>query len=97
VSATPLGVIHHAVDVGKAAGLKFVYPGNVSDQWEDTVCHSCGWTVVRRSGYHTQVLKLNGSVCANCGANLNFRSAESPKGYGGGCDSSSSQPEKGAQ
>ena len=96
VAATPLSVIRHAVDMGRAAGLRFVYSGNVGGLEDDTVCYSCGRTVVRRSGYNATLVGLRGSVCAHCGANLNFRSAESPKGYDAVCDVGHRQPEEGA-
>jgi len=97
VDATPMEVILRAVEAGKAAGLKFVYAGNVGNRGDDTVCYSCGRTAVKRNGYHTTIHELRGSVCTNCGANLNFRSAESPKGYGGGCDDGTSQREEGVK
>ncbi len=73
VPPTPLATIHRAMDRGRRAGLKFVYAGNVRGEVEDTVCYSCGRAVVRRMGYHSEVLALHGSRCANCGADLNFR------------------------
>jgi len=75
VPATPLPTIRRAVERGRLAGLKFVYAGNVHGEGEDTVCYSCGRVIVRRMGYHTEVLALRGSRCANCGADVNFRPA----------------------
>ena len=71
---TPLSSIERALAIGRAAGLKFVYAGNVPGHGaEDTVCYSCGRLNVRRVGYTTETVGLNGSACAYCGADLNFR------------------------
>jgi len=42
------------VEYGKQAGLKYMYPGNLPGQvgeWENTRCHHCGATVIRRYGF----------------------------------------------
>jgi pyruvate formate lyase activating enzyme len=71
---TPLETIEKACEIGKKAGLKFVYAGNVPGHGsESTRCYSCGKTVVKRIGYDTEVSGLNGSACRYCGADLNFR------------------------
>jgi pyruvate formate lyase activating enzyme len=72
--ATPLPTLERACNIGKAAGLKFIYMGNVpGGGGEDTVCYNCRNLVVRRTGYQIEMLNLDGSRCAVCGANLNFR------------------------
>ena len=75
LSATPVSTLERAYAIGKETGLKFVYLGNVpGHEHENTVCYSCGNTVVRRVGYDTEVVGLNGSRCRSCGSELNFRS-----------------------
>jgi len=42
------------VEYGRAAGLKYLYPGNMPGQtgeWENTRCHHCNATVIRRQGF----------------------------------------------
>ena len=73
---TPLDTIQRATGIGRTAGLKFVYSGNVRGLGEDTVCYNCGQIVIRRMGYHAEVRGLRGSTCASCGAQLNIRTAE---------------------
>jgi pyruvate formate lyase activating enzyme len=74
LSATPLATLERAHEIGKQAGLKFVYLGNVpGHDYENTMCYSCGKMVVRRIGYDTEVVGLDGSKCKFCGAELNFR------------------------
>jgi len=72
--STPVSSLERAYQIGKEAGLKFVYLGNVSGhEYENTVCYSCGRLNVRRIGYNTQVVGLDGSKCQFCGSELNFR------------------------
>lgn len=73
---TPISTLEHAWDLGKKAGLHFVYLGNVpSHQAENTVCYSCGKTAIERYGYQIKIKGLAGSQCRFCGADLNFRTA----------------------
>jgi pyruvate formate lyase activating enzyme len=72
---TPVATLEHALEIGKKAGLKFIYVGNVpGHNGENTICYKCGRMVVQRQGYNTRVLGLQGSKCKFCGAELNFRS-----------------------
>ena len=72
--ATPMETMERALDIGKEAGLKFVYLGNVGPHTTaNTVCYNCRNLIVRRDGYHIDVLGLSGSKCKFCGAELNFR------------------------
>jgi len=71
---TPISTLEHAYEIGQEAGLKFVYAGNVpGHQSENTICYSCGRLVVKRFGYQTEVVGLDGPRCKFCGAELNFR------------------------
>ncbi|MFC2013747.1 AmmeMemoRadiSam system radical SAM enzyme [Chloroflexota bacterium] len=71
---TPVSTLEHAYDIGKKAGLIFVYAGNVpGHKSESTLCYSCGNLIVQRMGYQTKVRGLDGSKCKFCGAELNFR------------------------
>ena len=43
-----------AVEIGRDAGLRYIYAGNLPgmvDQWEDTRCPQCSETLIRRYGY----------------------------------------------
>lgn len=72
--ATPLETIDRACEIGRKAGLKFIYAGNVSGhESESTRCYACGKVIVNRVGYQTEVTGLDGSKCRFCGAELNFR------------------------
>ena len=71
---TPIATLEKAYAIGKKLGLKFIYLGNVpGHQYENTMCYSCGEVIIRRAGYDTEVLGLDGSNCRFCAANLNFK------------------------
>jgi len=73
---TPVSTLEKAYQIGRKSGLNFVYLGNVpGHEYENTVCYSCGRVNVRRVGYDTEILGLDGSRCRFCGAELNFRGA----------------------
>jgi pyruvate formate lyase activating enzyme len=72
--ATPVTTLEHARDIGHQAGLKFVYLGNVGPhETSNTICYNCHNLIVRRDGFHADVLGLKGSNCNFCGVDLNFR------------------------
>ena len=71
---TPVSTIERAAEIGRKAGLRFIYVGNIPGHaGENTICYSCGKLVVERVGYHTKIVGLDGSRCRFCGAELNFR------------------------
>ena len=78
---TPLETIERAREIGKAAGLKFVYAGNVpGHSSESTVCYNCGRIIIDRYGYQTNIEGLDGSRCKYCNAELNFVVSGSKEG-----------------
>ena len=71
---TPVAALELAYNIGKRAGMHFVYVGNLHvHDAESTVCYSCGKMVVHRIGYHTELLGLDDSKCHFCGAELNIK------------------------
>lgn len=72
--ATPVATIDRACEIGRRAGLKFVYAGNVpGHESESTRCPSCGEVCVARNGFQARTNGLDGSRCRRCGAELNIR------------------------
>jgi pyruvate formate lyase activating enzyme len=50
-----------AAEIGREAGLRYIYCGNLPSrvgQFENTHCHQCGETLIRRSGYLIEEYKL---------------------------------------
>ena len=71
---TPVSTLERAADIGRKAGLKFVYLGNVPGHGgENTTCYKCGNTIVKRYGYQAEVTGARGSKCRFCGTELNFK------------------------
>ncbi|HUU37741.1 MAG TPA: AmmeMemoRadiSam system radical SAM enzyme [Candidatus Desulfaltia sp.] len=66
--ATPLETLRKARALGREAGLKFLYIGNVWGESENTNCPSCGKTLLRRSGFSIEENRINGGKCSFCGA-----------------------------
>ncbi len=64
--------IETAYLIGKNAGLKYVYSGNViKDSKEDTYCPKCNKLVISRVFYNTKRYD-HGGKCSECGYNLNI-------------------------
>ena len=50
-----------AVDIGRDAGLRYIYAGNLPGmvkEWEDTRCPQCSEKLIRRYGYHIADYRL---------------------------------------
>jgi len=56
-----------AASIGKKAGLKYIYLGNISEE-TDTFCHNCGKILIERAGYAAGVNNIIGSKCPECNA-----------------------------
>jgi len=68
---TPAATMQRAVAAGRAAGLRYVYAGNISlADAHDTVCPQCGETVIRRGGFGAADCRLNGTRCPRCASEL---------------------------
>ncbi len=66
--ATPTNTLYQARDVGRRAGLRHVYLGNVNDVGAgDTICPACGKTVIRRQRMQFVDTDLTGNRCNFCG------------------------------
>lgn len=70
-NATTARQLVRAAEIGCAEGLRYVYCGNLPggvDPFEDTRCHGCGQTVIRRAGYRivTDRLTATAGKCPSC-------------------------------
>jgi len=67
---TPAGILTKAAETARAAGIKYVYIGNLPGAGnDDTICPSCGKKVVDRSGFRIVSQALSGGRCA-CGTKI---------------------------
>jgi len=68
---TPAGSLERAEQIGKAAGLHYVYLGNVpGSKSENTFCYKCGRILIERVGYHIAANHITNSCCPGCGARI---------------------------
>jgi pyruvate formate lyase activating enzyme len=66
---TPVKTLRHAREFGLAAGLKYVYTGNVpGDTGENTFCPACGATLIERWGFRVGMLRMKAGHCTTCDA-----------------------------
>ncbi len=73
LGATPPETIYKAIEIGKAAGLRYLYAGNLpGSNYEDSFCPYCKKVVVARVGYRVGEVNLEGRNCAHCGRELPF-------------------------
>jgi pyruvate formate lyase activating enzyme len=65
---TPLETLEKAVEIGKKAGLKYIYLGNVFTKGE-TICPGCGTPLIERGGFSAVISgDLSDGKCGKCGA-----------------------------
>ena len=65
---TPPSTIDSAYEIGKSAGLHYIYVGNLpGNSAESTYCHKCGKCLIKRLGYRiaSNEVKKDGS-CPSC-------------------------------
>ncbi|HYR74936.1 MAG TPA: AmmeMemoRadiSam system radical SAM enzyme [Pyrinomonadaceae bacterium] len=63
-----------ACEIGRAAGLRYIYAGNLPGcvgRWENTYCPSCDELLVERYGYLIRQMKVTpAGKCPACGENI---------------------------
>lgn len=63
--------LFEAWEIGKKAGLNYVYLGNVFDpEHASTYCPKCGQLLVKRDGYSLLESNLEGDRCPKCGQEI---------------------------
>lgn len=66
---TPAATLRKAREIGRAAGLSYVYTGNLrGDDGENTYCHHCGKKIVERTGYRLGEVNIREGKCSFCSA-----------------------------
>ncbi len=69
LAAAGEGDIRKALNIGKKAGLNYVYPGNTGGE-SSTYCPSCGTLVVERRVYGSVSKISAGGKCSGCGKKI---------------------------
>jgi pyruvate formate lyase activating enzyme len=69
--ATPAGTLSRAREIGLAAGLRYVYTGNIPGMdGEHTFCHNCKKPVIKRWGFTVTEYNIDSGLCGFCGARI---------------------------
>ena len=67
---TSIQTLERCYNIGKKAGLKFVYLGNVRSNKVNTYCPKCDHLLIDRSGYVGKVVGMRGNQCENCSCTI---------------------------
>ena len=71
VPPTPVEALMRARELGKKAGLRYVYEGNVPGEGgENTYCYQCGELLIKRYGYEILENRLIAGNCQKCGTRM---------------------------
>ena len=65
LESTPLETLNRAYDIGKKAGLRYVYLGNVG-QGNNTYCYRCGRLLIERQGFSFTTNRIKEARCPDC-------------------------------
>jgi pyruvate formate lyase activating enzyme len=81
VPRTPPATLLRAREIARAAGLRYVYTGNIVDAGgQETRCPGCDSTLVVRTWGSADPVGLRGSHCRHCGATIAGRFIEERAG-----------------
>jgi pyruvate formate lyase activating enzyme len=70
---TTADTLLRAVESGRAAGLRYIYAGNLPGhvgEFESTFCPRCHAVVIERTGYCISAVHLDDGCCAECGTRI---------------------------
>ncbi len=69
--STPVELLFKAYEIGKEAGLNYIYVGNVpGSEGQHTVCPSCNQNVIERTGYRIDANRLKDGKCSKCNTEI---------------------------
>ncbi len=71
ISSTPKESLIKAYQIGKQAGLKYVYIGNTPDaEYESTYCPKCNFLLIKRLGLDMIENKIQDGKCPKCNTEI---------------------------
>jgi AmmeMemoRadiSam system radical SAM enzyme/AmmeMemoRadiSam system protein B/AmmeMemoRadiSam system protein A len=80
---TPADTLLAAYDIATAAGLHYVYVGNIqAEPQQTTYCPACRRPLIGRAGYTITRYDLDGGRCRHCGASIGGCYLERPGNWG---------------
>jgi pyruvate formate lyase activating enzyme len=69
LESTPLEVLSQAYDIGKNAGLRYVYLGNV-EKGDNTYCDQCHRLLIERFGFSIETYQVKEGRCPDCNRSI---------------------------
>jgi pyruvate formate lyase activating enzyme len=69
-AATPIETLLKAREIGREAGLKYIYLGNVLEEGTDTNCERCHERVIERRYMGLKDCRLESGHCPTCGTGI---------------------------
>lgn len=71
IHPTSIKSIQMAYEIGKSAGLRYVYGGNIpNSNLDNTYCYNCGELLIERKGFDIIKNLIGGGSCPKCGAKI---------------------------
>jgi len=68
---TPIETLQKAREIGLAAGLRYVYTGNIpGEMGENTFCYQCHTLLIERRGFFLKQNIIKEAHCPNCGVKI---------------------------
>lgn len=70
---TPVETLIRGCEIGREAGLKFVYAGNLpgrTGRYENTYCPACDAALIERHGFKVIKNRIKGGACPDCGVRI---------------------------
>lgn len=65
LESTPLEILNQAYEIGKSAGLRYIYLGNVGTG-NNTYCYQCHRLLIERFGFSIEAYQIKEGRCPNC-------------------------------
>ncbi len=69
LESTPMERLNKAYDIGRSAGLRYVYLGNVG-KGNNTYCYQCHRLLIERSGFSIESYQIREGRCPQCGSSI---------------------------
>ncbi len=78
---TPVETLLKSCDIGRSAGLRYVYPGNIPGAFgdgENTFCTECGELLIARRGFLVTENRMTDGACPKCSTPVPGRWEKNP-------------------
>ena len=70
MDSTPMTILNRAYEIGKEAGLRYVYLGNVPGKGNNTYCYQCNNLLIERQGFLIGKYRVKEGRCPDCKSSI---------------------------